>query len=181
MARLSFGFSLGAVCISIGSFVAVQLQSNPAPWEPSALNHFGYVLVVLSVALALAVGRRGSARAWQVQIATAGAAVGFVIVALVKLYGSRLSGLAFTQALQWGGEGVAIGLAALAFGLVGPRVRASAAKLAFGAAVVVAVGSAGYALSMESDFRAEVWYFVAGTAAFLAASAAARVHTDPAS
>lgn len=121
MARFSLGFSLFAVCVSIGSFVAVQLQSNPAPWEPTALNRFGYVLVALAVALALVVGR-ASAGGWQAQIVAAVVAVGFASVALTKLpYDHSHLGLTWSQALQWGSEAAAVGLGALAFGLIGPR------------------------------------------------------------
>ncbi len=176
MTRLSLGFSLAAVCVSIGSFVAVQLQSNPAPWEPSALNRFGYVLVALAVALALVVERRASVGAWWAQGAGAAVAVAFVIVGLIKLYASG-GGLAWIQALQWSEEAGAVGLGTLAFGLVGSRVRASAIRFGFGAAALAAVGGASYALSLELDGGAEVWYLIAATAAFLGASAGARLQT----
>ena len=178
MVRLSLGLSLVAVCISIGSFVAVQLQSNPAPWEPSALNRFGYVLLVLAVAVALVVERRASLGAWQAQVAAAGVAVAFVIVALVKTYSSSHPALAFAQAIQWGSEAGAIAVATLAFGLVGPRNSSAAARIGFLAAALAGVGSASYALSLESSLRAEVWYLIAATAAFLAGSSAARMQTD---
>ncbi|MGH3009898.1 MAG: hypothetical protein ACRDLM_10915 [Gaiellaceae bacterium] len=173
--RLSLGFSLVAVCVSIGSFVAVQLQSNPAPWEPTAANRFSEVLVALALALALVGERRVVTGAWQAQAAAAVVAVGFEIVPLVKLFGAP--GLDWTQAFQWNAEAFVIGLAALAFGLIGSRTRTYAVKVACPAAMLVAVGAAIYALSLETDFRSQVWYSLAATAAILAASAAARMQT----
>jgi hypothetical protein len=176
--RLSLGFSLLAVCVSIGSFVAVQLQSNPAPWEPSALSRVGYVLVVLAVALALVVEPQAFVGAWQAQAGAAVVAAGFVIVALVKQYGSAHPSFAWVQALQWSSEAGAVGVAAVAFGLAGSPVRATGVKLGFGAAALVALGSAGYAFSLKGSYgTAELWYLVAATAAFLGASAAARMQT----
>jgi hypothetical protein len=177
--RLSLGFSLLAVCVSIGSFVAVQLQSNPAPWEPSALSRVGYVLVVLAVALALVVEPQAFVGAWQAQVGAAVVAAGFVIVALVKQYGSaHPSFFASAQAVQWSSEAGAVGVAAVAFGLAGSPVRATGVKLGFGAAALGAVGSAGYAFSLKGSYgTAELWYLVAATAAFLGASAAARMQT----
>jgi hypothetical protein len=174
--RLSLGFSLAAVCVSIGSFVAVQLQSNPAPWEPSALNRFGYVLVALAVALALVVERRPSALAWLAQVGAAVVSIGFVVVALVKLY-TAAGVLASVQSFQWGDEALAVAVGALAFGLIGSRVQAPAAKLGFAVAGLIALGTASYSLSWKLDLGGEVWYLVAATAAFLASSAAARMQT----
>jgi len=175
MLRLSIGFSLFAVCVSIGSFVAVQLRSDT--WELLALNRFGYVLVGLAIGVACLVGRRESAGAWLAQVAAAVVAIAFVVVGLIKLYTYTSSGISTFQAFNWIEESAAIALAAVAFGLAGPGLRASAAKFAFGAAGLAAVATACYAVSLEMDNRGLAWFGVAATMAFLAASAAAGMRT----
>ena len=139
------------------------------------LAHVSLVLVSLSIALALAVERRATVGAWQAQIATAAVSLAFVVVALVKLSSTSSAAGSF-QGLNWANEAGIVGTGSLAFGLIGLRVTTSAGWIGFAAAVSVAVGCAGYAISLEPDARAFVWYLVAGTAAALAGSAAARMH-----
>jgi hypothetical protein len=133
------------------------------------------VLVLLSIALALAIERRPTVAAWQAQLAAAVVALAFVIVALVKLYAtsSYVSGL--VRADTWANEAAVVGLAAVAFGLIGPRNGVTSIRIGFVTAACAAIGCAAYAISLELDFKAFVWYSVAGTAASLAASAAARM------
>jgi hypothetical protein len=172
------GVAFLAIGVSIGSFIAQQLQSNPAPWEPDALNRLGYVLIGLAVAVALVVERRPSALAWRAQVAAAVVSIGFAVVALVKLY-TASGDFASVQSFQWGDESAAVAVGALAFGLIGSRVQAAPAKLGFVVAGLIALGAASYSLSWKLDLRGEVWYLVAATAAFLAGSAAARMQTLP--
>ena len=146
-------------------------------WGVIALERSGVVLIALSIALALAVERRATAGAWQAQLAAAAVSIAFTIVALVKLYSASstlASGLG--QGLSWASEAQTVGAGALALGLIGLRVTSSASWIAFLAAVCATVGFAGYAISLELDTKAFVWYLVAGTAAALAGSAAARMH-----
>lgn len=169
--------TLGLACVSIGSFVAQQLQPNPAPWEPVAVNHATAALLVLAVALTLAIERRPSVVAMPAQVVASAVTLGFVIVALCKLYGSARPNHSWFQALQWSTEAGPIAVAALALGLAGLRLQRPAVRLGLASAACVAVGCAGYALSLESDFRAEVWYWIATAIALLAGSAAARLQT----
>ena len=164
------------VCASIASFIALMEISSPG-WGLIALEHGSVVLIALSIALALAIERRPTAGAWQVQVAAAAVSIAFAIVALVKLYSASSnldSGLG--QGLNWASEAQTVGAGALALGLVGLRVTSSASRIAFLAAVCAAVGSAGYAISLQTEIKAFVWYLVAGTAAALAGSATARMH-----
>jgi hypothetical protein len=162
-----------AVFASIASFIALMEISSPG-WGVSALEHGSVVLIALSIALALAVERRATAGAWQAQLAAAAVSIAFAIVALVKLYAASASG--FGPGLAWASEAQTLGAGALALGLIGLRVTSSASWIAFLAAVCAAVGFAGYAISLQFDIKAFVWYLVAGTAAALAGSAAARMH-----
>jgi hypothetical protein len=68
-----------------------------------------------------------------------------------------------------------VGLGALAFGLIELRMTTSAARIGFAAAACAAVGCAAYAISLELETKAFVWYSIAGTVATLAGSAAARM------
>jgi hypothetical protein len=146
-------------------------------WGVVALEHWSPILIALSIALALAVERRATAGAWQAQIAAAAVAVAFVVVALVKVYSASSTPAGrLANALSWVAEAQALGVGALAFGLIGRRASSSAGWIAFVVAVCVTVGFAGYATSLTFDFKASVWYLAAGTAASLAGSAAARMH-----
>jgi hypothetical protein len=164
-----------AVCASIASFVALMEINSPGR-AVIALEHASLVLLSLSIAFALAVERRATAGAWQAQIAAAVVSVAFVVVSLVKLYSTSSTSVVSFQALNWADEAGIVGTGALAFGLIGLRVTTSAGWTGFAAAVCVAVGCAGYAISLAPDTKAFVWYLVAGTAAALAGSAAARMH-----
>jgi hypothetical protein len=172
--ELAFVVAFVAVCASIVSFV-VLLESSSPGWGVVALNRVSEVLVALSIALALAVERRPAAGAWQAQVAAAAVSVAFAIVALVKLYSasSILAGL--NPGLNWAEEASIVGTGALAFGLIGLRATASAAWIGFVAAGCVALGFAVYAVVLQPDAKAFVWYLVAGAAAALAGSAAARM------
>jgi hypothetical protein len=174
VARLSLGAAFVAVLTSIATFVALLATSSPG-WGVIALNRVSEVLVLLSVASALAVERRPIVGAWQAQIAAAAVAFAFVVVALAKLYAASSSFSGFDRAETWAGEAAVVGLAALAFGLIGPRVRVSSVRLGFAAAALAALGCAAYAISLELGIKAFIWYSVAATAASLAASAAARM------
>jgi len=174
VARLPLVVAVLAVCASIAAFVALLTTSSPG-WGVIALNRVSDVLVLLSIALALAIERRPTVAAWQAQLAAAVVALAFVIVALVKLYAtsSYVSGL--VRADTWANEAAVVGLAAVAFGLIGPRNGVTSIRIGFVTAACAAIGCAAYAISLELDFKAFVWYSVAGTAASLAASAAARM------
>lgn len=164
------------VCASIASFIALMETSSPV-WGVIALEHGSLILIALSIALALAVERRTTAGAWQAQLAAAAVSIAFAIVALVKLYSaSSTSASGLGQGLSWASEAQTLGAGALALGLIGLRVTNSTSWIAFLAAVCAAVGSAGYAISLQFEIKAFVWYLVAGTAAALAGSAAARTH-----
>ncbi|PWU22363.1 MAG: hypothetical protein C5B48_10130 [Candidatus Rokuibacteriota bacterium] len=140
------------------------------------LGHVSLILVSLSIALALAVDRRPTLGAWQRQVVTAAISLAFVIVALAKLYSASSTVGGSFQSVTWADEAGIVGTGSLAFGLIGLRVRNSAGWIGFVAVVCGAVGCAGYAISLEPDTRAFVWYLVAGAAAALAGSAAARMH-----
>src|SRR5579863_5756965 len=149
VARLSLVFSLGAVGLSVGGFVAARLEANSLVPSESAWNLFGYVLVVLAVGLALLVGREAVVGGWQAQLAAVGLAVAFAIVALVKLYTASskpyLASPGWVQADLWAAEAVQVGLGALALGLAGPRLRTAAPRVGFAAGGLVALGSDSYA------------------------------------
>ena len=170
-----FVVALVGVGASIASFIALMEVSSPG-WGVVTLQRVCVVLVALTVALALAVERRATAGAWQAQIAAATVSVAFVIVALVKLYTGPSKFGGFDQGLNWAAEAQTVGLGALALGLIGLRVTTSASWIAFLATVCATVGFSGYAISLQLDAKAFVWYLVAGTAASLAGSAAARMH-----
>ena len=162
------------VCASIASFVALMEIRAPG-WGVVAVEHASGVLLGLAIALALAIKRRPTVGAWQFQIAAATVAVAFVIVAFVKTYSPSSVASSIGGGLDWASEAQTVGLAALAFGLIGLRVASRVSWIAFLAAVSVAVGLAGYAITLKFDFRAFVWYLAAGTTASLAGSAAARM------
>jgi len=164
-----------AVCASIASFIALMEISSPGR-AVIVLEHASLVLVSLSIALALAVERRATFGARQAQLATAAIALAFVVVALVKLYSTSSAVGGSFKGLAWADEAGIVGTGSLAFGLIGLRVTTSAGWIAFVAAVCVAFGCAGYAISLEPGTKAFVWYLVAGTAAALAGSAAARMN-----
>jgi hypothetical protein len=176
VARLSLVVAFVAVCASIGSFVAI-LESSSSGWGVYALNRVSDVLVLLSIALALAVVRRATQGAWQAQIAAAAVALAFVIVALVKLYTARGTTFPnnFGQASNWAAEAAVVSLGALSFGLIGLRATTRAARICFIAAVCAAVGCVAYGISLKLSGNAFVWYSVAATPATLAGSAAARM------
>jgi hypothetical protein len=170
--------ALVGTCASIASFVALMEITSPERGV-LVLEHVSLVLVALSIAGALAVERRATTGAWQAQIAAAAVSVAFLVVALVKLYSKTSTiGESLGQSLSWMSEAEAVAPGALAFGLIGLRLTTSASWTAFLAAVCAAVGLAGYAtyaLSVELNTKAFVWYLAAGTAATLAGSAAARM------
>lgn len=164
------------VCASIASFIALMEirahrlgRRRAGALEPdshSALDCLG-----------LGGRAAGHGGAWQAQIAAAAVAVAFVVVALVKVYSASSTPAGrLANALSWVAEAQALGVGALAFGLIGRRASSSAGRIAFLVALGVTVGFAGYATSLKFDFKASVWYLAAGTAASLAGSAAARMH-----
>ena len=153
----SDGVLVAAVRVSIGSFVAVQLQSNPAPWEPWMLNRSRVRARGPRSRAALVVERRPSAT-WLAQ--GAGGRDRVCGRRAVKLY-TAAGALASVQSFQWGDEALAVAVGALAFGLIGSRVQAASAKLGFAVAGLIALGSASYSLSWKLDLGGEVWYLVA--------------------
>jgi hypothetical protein len=167
---LPFVVALVGVSASIASFVAL-MEVRSAGQGVIALEHVSLVLIPLSIALALAVERRPTVGVRQAQVATAAVSLAFMIVALVKLYSA--SGIPI-DAVSWADEAGIAGSGALAFGLIGLRARLSAGWLV--GAVAMAAGCAGYAVSLQPDTKSFVWYLVAGAAAALAGSAAARMH-----
>jgi len=182
VARYSFVFSLIAVATSVGSFAALEVQSDS--WEAAGLHRFGYVLIALAVAVALLVERYSSGGASElsgaarVQLVAGLVALGFVVVAIIKLYTYTSSGISQFQAYRWIDESSAIALAALAFGLVGTRTRRDVAKYAVILAGLAAVGASCYAFSLEIDDRSLFWFLFAATMGFLATAAATRVRPN---
>jgi hypothetical protein len=149
-------------------------ESSPG-WGVIVLNRFCTVLVFLSIALALAVERRPTAWAWRVQVAAALVALAFVVVALVKLYAASSAFSGYGLAVAWAAEAGIVASGALAFGLIGPRASASGARISFVAVACASLAGAVYATTLELEIKAFVWYAVAGAAATLAGSAAARM------
>lgn len=166
------GFAFVAACLSLGSFISDQLGSDPLP---SPLNHVSVVLLWLAVALSLAVARRASASAWAAQVAAAMTAIAFVVVALVKAHTATTPSLDIAQSFMWGGEAEAMGLAALAFGLAGVRVRTPATKIVLVVLVCAAAACTVYAFWFAGGLTREVWYLAGITAGLVAASLAGRV------
>lgn len=162
------------ICSSIAAFVAL-LEVKAPGWGVVALEHWSTIAVALSIALALAFGRRAPVGPGAAQVAAAAAAVAFAVVALAKVYTGSISVSHVAAALSWASEAQALGVGALALGLIGPRMRGPAGWIGFLVAVCVTVGLAGYATSLKFDFEASVWFLAAGTAASLAGSAAARM------
>ncbi|HLX33048.1 MAG TPA: hypothetical protein VKR79_09820 [Gaiellaceae bacterium] len=175
MGRLALGLGVVGVGASIASF-AVETATNSGRWQLTAIFRGSEVLIVLSVAAALALGRRPGRTALLAQVAAAATALAFVIVALVKLHSaSPHIDFSVNAPLNWSYEAGVVGLGALAFGLIGPRVRTPAIGPAFALTVFVAVGCAAYAIYGEREPRVDVWWAVALAMANLAGSAAARM------
>ena len=179
MARLPLRLAFCAVLASVVSFVATldtSLNPTRSHWGWGALNSASEVLIFLALASALVFERRASARAAQLQIAAAAISVVFVIVALVKLYSASYFATGTFEAESWLSEASAIGLAAVAFGLIGFRRADIRLDRAFALAVCVTAGCAIYAISLEGGFKNGAWWGVTLVFATLAASAAARMH-----
>lgn len=171
------GLVTGLAVASGAAFVVARSEADPH-WELATANHTCDVLLVLTVAAALAVKRRPSVVAAKAQIAAAAVAIVFAIIALARLYAASGSGLALgrvvASASSWSDEAVVMGLAAFALGLIGFRVQSSVAIVGLAASGCASIASVVFAISLETDSRAYVWYSVAAVLALIAGSATAR-------
>ena len=172
MPRLPVALTYVAAGISVATFIVLTLDP-PSHSGDSWLQLYDVseVLLWLCVALSLVVVRRPSVAAWVGQIAAGVAAVAFVVVGLVKLHEAPF-GVGDWGA--WFGEAEALGIAALAFGLAGERVRTPAVRVVVVGLAISAVACLGY-LHFGSGVQRDGWRFAAKATALLAASAATRM------
>jgi hypothetical protein len=174
MARL---ITLVAVVASLVAFIAEATHNNGSWVYP--LDRASYVLAVLAVVAALLSARRASAVALAAQLALIVTVIGFVVVALVKYYSTTsVFGEAISKAYPWANEAQVLGVAALAFGLTIARRHSVVAIAMLLAAVLAAVGSAVYAITLKASYGGELWWWIATVAAFVAASAASTLERE---
>lgn len=173
MARVPVALAFVAAGTAVGTFFALEFGSfSSSVWR---LYLVSGVVLWLCVALSLVVVRQVSAAAWVGQVAAGLAAVAFVIVGFVDFYGAAPD---YRAAFDWVGEARLMGVAALAFGLAGDRVRTPAIRAVFFGLVTAVVACLVYMFrSGGGAGRLEYWSIAATTIALLAASAAARTET----
>jgi hypothetical protein len=163
--------TVAAVVASLVGFIAQETGSSG--WWVYALSRSSYVLVVLAVAAALMSRRTASAIVVGAQVLTAATALAFSIVAIVKYWGA----FPFTSGIQsqfaWETEAGLLSVATLAFALTLARRSTTAAMAGLAAAMLLAVGSGIYAITLKETIPAFMWWSLAGVGAFLAAAAAA--------
>jgi hypothetical protein len=167
------------VVTSLVAFIAEA--SNKGGWWVGALDRASLVLVALAIAAALASERRANTLVLAAQIAAAATAVVLMAISLVKLYGAIPAfGLPASAAYPWANEAQLLGLVALAFGLTLARRRNAVNVACLIAAIVVAFGSAVYAiiLTQQGNYATEGWWWIAIAGAFLAAAAASTLERD---
>lgn len=165
-------FTFLGVASSLTGFIGDE--AGASGWGFFAADHAGYVLVALGAVTALVFERRPSVIALSAHVLAGLTALAFVIVALVKYYSdSAPFAGALTVAFNWSGEASLFATAALAFGLTLQRRNGIVAIGALAAAIAIAIGSGIYAITLERDFAALLWWLIAGIGAFLAAATAA--------
>lgn len=168
--------TLFAVVVSLVGFIATVTGSNDWWWY--ALIRASEVLFVLAVAASLLSERRASAAAVGAQLLAAATALAFATVALVKLYEATDPFGGTLHAYYWGNEARLFAVAALAFGLTLARRHSTAGAVCLAMAILMAVGSAIYAITRKETADGELWWVIATTGAFLAASGAAGLQRD---
>ena len=149
-------------------------EAGASGWGWYASDRAGFVLVALGIVAALVFERRPSVIVRSAQVLAGLTALAFVIVAIAKYYSNASSfGLSLSIAFNWAGEANLFATAALAFGLTVQRRNGVVAIGALAAAIAMAVGTGIYAITLERNFAALLWWLIAGIGAFLAAAAAA--------
>jgi hypothetical protein len=163
--------ALLAVIVSLVGFIADLSGTNE--WWVYAVGRGSYVLVALALVAALLARRSLHMVVVLALVLSAAAALGCVIVALVKYYATTLDPVSLHIALAWAVEAQVFAVAALAFGLTLTRGRNTGAMVWLAAAVVMALGCATYAITQKYSPAAYMWWTLATVGAFLAGSAAA--------
>ncbi|HEY2355665.1 MAG TPA: hypothetical protein VGH79_12285 [Gaiellaceae bacterium] len=171
LARL---LALLAIVVSLVAFILVEYGT--VHWWVFAMSSAAFVLVILAVVAALLAERGPSLIVVWAQVLAVAAAVAFVVVGIVTYYDNTApfsnSGLA---AARWLGQAEVLSVAVLAFGLTLVRRRTMMAAVVLAIAVVTAISSGTYAITLteKANAAASTWWQVATVGAFLAAAAAA--------